>query len=322
VPGNADAACGTGGAACTACASGQACQSAKCVCTATSCAGCCQGDLCKAGSEDTACGKSGAACQACAAPSKCLNASCQVDCSFLTCAGCCDAQKVCHDPANSSNCGLFGNPCSVCAPPASCVTEKGTCNDSTKCSSTSCKTGCCKNSACEGGTLDGACGEKGKVCETCGSPGAPHLYCGVDPFYGTRECLATNTSQWDVMLDSVAVKSGVEYDTWLEGGKDPEIYVKLTVGGVTKQSSAAKESVTPSFNNAYLMTAKASDLGTKIHFEIYDSDTFGDDEIAKCDDAIYPAELKDGILTLTSCGGQPSNANFISITFRLKVKSI
>jgi hypothetical protein len=123
------------------------------------------------------------------------------------------------------------------------------------------------------------------------------------------------------MLDSVEIKSGVDWDDFLEGGDAPEIYVKLTVGTVTKQSPAAAEGYTPTYNNAYLMTAKAADLGTKIHFELYDSDNFGDDEIAKCDDVIYPAELKDGVLTLTACGGQPSNANFKSITFRLKVKS-
>jgi hypothetical protein len=250
-----------------------------------------------------------------------MSQACAVDCSYLNCKGCCDPQKVCHDPPNSSNCGLFGNPCGQCSPPASCVVEKGTCNDSAKCSATSCSSGCCKNGSCEGGTLDGACGEKGKVCETCGGTTAPHLYCGTDPYYQTRECIATNNSTWDLMIDSVEVKSGVDWDDFLEGGDPPELYVKVTVGGQTKQSPTAPEGYKADFNGAYLLSAKASDLGAKLHFEVWDNDTFGDDEVAKCDDAIYPAELKDGTLLLSTCGGDPQNANFISIRFRLKVKA-
>jgi len=327
-PGNTATACGSGGTACQTCGTGLGCSNAKCTCTPTSCStGCCQGDTCKAGSENSACGKNGQACTSCSGATACSAGSCQSGCSYLTCAGCCDASKVCHDPANSSNCGLFGNTCSACSGSNICDPYAGNCNDDSKCDTTTCASGCCKNGSCQTGKVDSACGDGGYTCETCGGASAPHLFCGTDPYWG-RQCIANNNSTWDMMIDHVEVRakdaSGnpVVWDSFLEGDAPPEMYVKVTVAGVSAQSKAAPEGYTADFNAAYLLTAKSSDLQAKIHFEIYDSDIFfGDQKIVACDDVIYPAELKSGLITLSSCSSDPSNLDFIEIRFKFKVKT-
>jgi hypothetical protein len=322
-PGTSTTACGKGGAPCQACGTNLACSNQKCTCTPASCSnGCCQGDTCRSGTESSACGKNGAPCQACQSPMTCLNQVCSSECSFLSCTGCCDTAKVCHIPGNNSNCGLFGNPCQACASGSDCDTSWGNCNNDTACNSASCPKGCCKNGKCEPGTYDAACGDAaGGVCETCGGTTAPHLYCGTDPLYG-MQCIATTSSTWDVLLEMVEVKDGVDWDDFLEGGNPPELLVKFTVAGVSGQAGPAAEGYVGNFNNAYLLTAKTSDLAAKIHYEIYDKDNWsGDELVAKCDDLIYPTELKWGRLWLSQCGGDPNNANFVKIVFRFKIKA-
>jgi hypothetical protein len=66
-PGDTGGACGLGGSACTSCsASGETCQSQKCLCDPSTCKGCCDGNgTCQAGFLATACGGSGSGCVDC-----------------------------------------------------------------------------------------------------------------------------------------------------------------------------------------------------------------------------------------------------------------
>jgi hypothetical protein len=321
-PGNAAAACGSGGTTCSTCGTGLECSTStkSCVCTATSCAsGCCQGNTCRTGTENGACGKSGAACQACQSPQQCMNHVCTNDCSYLTCDGCCDTSKVCHPSLNinDTNCGLFGNPCKACTGNSHCDVDWGNCNDDSKCSYSNCTTGCCKDGTCYGGTQDATCGDAaGGVCETCGGTTAPHLYCSSSD----GQCVATDASKWDLLVDYAEVKAGVEWDTFLEGGASPEIYVKVKLGTQSNQTNPAASGYTATFNNAFMFSATGADFANNaLHYELYDSDTFGDDQISSCDDYVWTSDLKWGWVSFFSCGGNPSDSNFIQVTFRFKV---
>ncbi|MCK5798225.1 MAG: hypothetical protein KAI47_13625, partial [Deltaproteobacteria bacterium] len=314
VPGTASANCGKGGQACSQCGSNLACVLQKCSCTATSCSGCCEGDVCKAGSDVAACGTAGAVCVKCQVPKKCVSGQCLEDCSFLTCPGCCNG-TTCMDPTNVSNCGAYGSQCTQCG--GSDVCEKGTCNDATKCSKTNCPNGCCKDGVCQVGTLNGACGEGGDTCELCGE----HLYCGVDPYWGTQECLANNASTWDVIVSKVVLDANPAkpWDSFLEK-PGPDVFVEITVGGKTGRTSVKNNEFTPVFDE-FVLTASAKDLGTKIRYEIRDDDTFGSDLIGDCTDVIYPSELKNGYIEISGCGGKPTNKDVISVSFKFVVKS-
>lgn len=314
VPGNAPDNCGTGGNACAQCGSNLACVSQKCTCTTTSCPGCCDGDTCKAGSDVNACGAGGAACTQCTGTKKCVAGTCQDDCSFLTCTGCCNG-TTCVSPVNVSNCGAYGKQCQQCG--SGDVCEYGTCNDKSKCSSSNCPTGCCKDGSCQAGTFDNACGAAGRVCELCGE----HLYCGKDPFLGTQECLARDSSTWDVIVVKVKLNDQPtsDWDSFLEK-PEPDVFVEVDVGSKTGKTSQKDNQFTPAFDD-FVLTASAKDLRTKITYRIKDKDFFGADLIGECVDVIYPAELKDGGTTIYGCGGAPNNTDVLSITFKFVVKS-
>lgn len=313
VPGNAADNCGTGGVACSQCGSNLQCVGQKCACTTTSCPGCCDGDTCKAGSDINFCGTAGAACAKCTGTDKCLAGTCQTDCSFLTCKGCCNGTS-CVEPTNVSNCGAYGSACASCGGTDTC--ENGTCNDAAKCNSSNCPTGCCKNGVCQVGTFNDACGENGKVCELCGQ----HLYCGKDPYYFTQECLATNSSTWDVIVSKVTLNSNPTspWDSFIESPL-PDVYVEVTVGTQTGKTSQKDNQFTPTFDD-YVLTASAADLATKISFKVYDKDFIGSDLIGSCTDVIYPSELKDGYILIPGCGGDPANKDVLSIEFKFVVK--
>jgi hypothetical protein len=143
VAGAGEAACGTGGGACSSCvgaSGGTACVSAKCGCTvpgdcpggqacdtsthtcSTSCTGglacnggCCDGTTCRAGTSDYgACGTGGGSCSACAAGQACSGGSCGTTCSTSSACngsgiGCCG--NTCTDTTTTQNCGTCGNAC-------------------------------------------------------------------------------------------------------------------------------------------------------------------------------------------------------------------
>ncbi|MCA9666168.1 MAG: hypothetical protein KC503_11295 [Myxococcales bacterium] len=301
-----DQACGSGGAACTACGSNQICSGGKCTCTAFSCSGCCDGDACRSGSDDSACGSGGSACAKCSGADKCVAGSCKQVCDFSTCSGCCQSgQCNTSGASDKSACGVAGNLCKVCGLGESC--SGGTCNDAVQCSASGCS-GCCKEGQCLSGSNKTGCGSNGNVCSICGA----HQQCVLG------SCEANPTSTWDVSVASVTLDSSVSWDSFLQGDPAPDVYVKLTIGGVTKQTKTINNNYTPMFNE-YLMTVKASDLtsANAVKYEIYDEDVFiGDDKIAECSDRIFQFELEAGKAHIPLCisgAGQ-----FIDITAKVK----
>ena len=83
---NDNAACGTAGAACTACAGARVCDNGQCIdssCKASCASGCCNGSGCQTGSATNACGKGGNACSVCGNGQTCGAGTCSVDGSAL-----------------------------------------------------------------------------------------------------------------------------------------------------------------------------------------------------------------------------------------------
>jgi hypothetical protein len=199
-PGDAAAACGSGGALCAACEAvadsgaaclasgtcgclvatdcptGQACNGGVCndLCTAAGqCnGGCCDGVHCQPGTAPTACGTAGAAC----------SPACSGFCSSGACAPCTAASQ--------------------CPVGSSCNTTTGTC--STTCSfyyyggyggttsTFACNGGCCDwyySHACQPGNTDATCGNGGANCNYC------TLSCTEPACVGGALCGCTDDSQ-------------------------------------------------------------------------------------------------------------------------------
>jgi len=118
-PGTEVDACGTGGAACVACAFGETCIGGACVaeCSPANCWGCCDPvtNACRAGTSPDACGAGGMACASCAAGEVCPAGTCEAPCGPANCAGCCDATtNVCEPGTAAGACGSGGVACATC----------------------------------------------------------------------------------------------------------------------------------------------------------------------------------------------------------------
>lgn len=199
------AACGIGGAACTACnmdfsdscsstgtctcgsnppcAPNQRCVSGQCVCTAQSCAGgCCQGTQCQGGTDPFVCGTGGTSCFACD-PDR----SNTCGASGCGCSGgpSCGAGQRC---AGSCVCDGVSCPDGCCDATGACIKNGGnaqcgtggaacascgadTCLDGrcSSCSNANCPSGCCAGASCfaGGATSFTACGSGGNACRPC-----------------------------------------------------------------------------------------------------------------------------------------------------------
>ena len=120
--------CGTGGATCAPCATGQACSGGKCVCNASSCPnGCCDtSGKCQTSSNPT-CGTGGVACAVCGTGTTCSSGKCV--CNASSCGGGCCNGTSCLAYASESNtlCGSGGATCAPCASGQTCSTANGTC---------------------------------------------------------------------------------------------------------------------------------------------------------------------------------------------------
>jgi hypothetical protein len=121
-----NAACGTGGSICQACASGS-CQNGVCQgCGPTTCPqGCClQGVVCLPPGQqnNAACGTGGSICQACASGS-CQNGSCSATCNASNCLqGCCSGTACTpYASQSASKCGTNAMVCQSCGYGTSCV---------------------------------------------------------------------------------------------------------------------------------------------------------------------------------------------------------
>jgi hypothetical protein len=120
--------CGSGGATCAPCATGQACSGGKCVCNATSCPnGCCDTTgKCQTSANPT-CGTGGVACASCGSGTTCSSGTCV--CNASSCgSGCCNGGS-CLAYASESNalCGGGGATCAPCGSGQTCSTANGTC---------------------------------------------------------------------------------------------------------------------------------------------------------------------------------------------------
>ncbi|MCB9644746.1 MAG: hypothetical protein H6728_16870, partial [Myxococcales bacterium] len=181
-PSNAQ--CGTGGAACSACAQGTTCDAGKCVCNATSCPnGCCDSQgQCQAGNSNASCGKNGVACAACPSGQACDPQSQVCGCGPNTCAtGCCNANGQCTTSVVSA-CGVGGNACLACDTKFANVCDNGACkcgsgaacvagqacvNNQCVCNATSCPNGCCDGNKCVSPRTVALCGAAGAACKAC-----------------------------------------------------------------------------------------------------------------------------------------------------------
>jgi hypothetical protein len=192
LPGDVATACGTGGAACDSCATGQGCRAessggGKCegavACGPTTCAGCCNAaGQCVNGSDTTACGSGGGKCAACSLAQVCVadglpNArTCQEQtaCGPSNCAGCCVGNQ-CVTATTPQACGIKGEACKACGPNLVCG-PGGTCVPaSSGCNSLDCP-GCCVGDVCAFGNQDNACGSGGALCQNCANQ-APARVC-------------------------------------------------------------------------------------------------------------------------------------------------
>jgi hypothetical protein len=126
--------CGTGGASCAACGTGQSCNpSGQCTgesCSSANCpSGCCNGSTCVpyANENNNQCGASGAACAACGTGLSC-NGSGQctgtTGCNSSNCAGGCCNGSTCvpYASENNNTCGTGGAACAACTTGQTCNT--------------------------------------------------------------------------------------------------------------------------------------------------------------------------------------------------------
>ena len=117
-----DNACGTGGQACVACASGERCVDGACAspCSPSTCpSGCCDGNVCRAGSAADACGGGGAVCGRCQATETCDQQVC------TQCSGCI-SNGTCKAGTSYRACGSGGSACSICTDETP-ICSSGTC---------------------------------------------------------------------------------------------------------------------------------------------------------------------------------------------------
>lgn len=134
-PGTANVACGSGGNACTLCASDEVCQNHVCVrafeCTTSCPSGCCSGNQCVAFQSQTnaACGSGGSICLACAAGTVCYGGSCCTPIQQGTACGghACNefASDGCGGTYSCDNCPQ-GTVCGRCVP-GQCSNATGSC---------------------------------------------------------------------------------------------------------------------------------------------------------------------------------------------------
>jgi len=189
--GNVYTACGTGGAACQRCPTGQTCSNFSC--QVFQCPGCTDGTgMCVSGTQSQACGTDGGACVACPGNQTCLNGACvtATTCGPANCNGCCDG-TVCVTATTALKCGAGGNTCLACPGTQQCVS--GTCGtaggagggagggggggatgggsggggSTGNCSPITCG-GCCDaQGVCQPGDQRNACGVLGSSCARC-----------------------------------------------------------------------------------------------------------------------------------------------------------
>lgn len=190
LPGDVASACGSKGARCDSCASGQLCQpirggGGRCDGTSTcgpeNCTGCCDAaGQCVSGNDTTACGKQGQACEPCGFGEVCVPdgqpsaGTCrpQPTCGPATCPGCCVGNQ-CVVSTTPLACGTNGQACKTCGPNQACDAF-GNCVAGSECNPATCA-GCCVGDICAVGTQQNACGSDGMLCQNCANQIPPRV---------------------------------------------------------------------------------------------------------------------------------------------------
>lgn len=132
-----DAACGSDGQACQACASEETCRAGVCTrffddqatCLAT-CRGCCIEGRCAATPTDVYCGPPGGTCRLCAFHEQCVDGACALDpgrCGPHNCGGCCEDGLRCVVAPDATRCGAGGLFCEDCVESGYATCEAGRC---------------------------------------------------------------------------------------------------------------------------------------------------------------------------------------------------
>jgi len=209
-------------------------------------------------------------------------------CSPSTCSGCCQ-NNLCLPGTGTSACGYAGNPCNVCNSGDQC--QGGVCVPATPvCDKQSCPSGCCENGSCKQGNADTACGTGADPCKA----------------YGTDEsCVGqTCTPKGPPMYKVTLVSAKVTGSAWIVCGfaelSDCDLYVILTVGNATAQSSVKVDTQNPVWNE-YLLTALETSLTTNFEVEVRDDDPIGSVGIGSCTPKLTTTELAAGQLKV-DCG--------------------
>ncbi|MBX3221210.1 MAG: hypothetical protein KF795_11875 [Labilithrix sp.] len=190
LPGDAASACGSKGAQCDSCASGQLCRAVsggggRCEgtssCGPQNCGGCCNAaGQCVTGTDTNACGKQGQQCAACGANAACVqdglpNArTCQPvqACGPANCPGCCVGNQ-CVVSTTPLACGTNGQACKTCSASQVCD-PLGNCVSGSECNPATCA-GCCVGDICAVGTQQTACGTAGALCQNCAGQSPPRV---------------------------------------------------------------------------------------------------------------------------------------------------
>ncbi len=175
-PGNAEAACGTGGGACSVCPGTQICSNGACI---DGCQGCRDAaGNCLSGDQLNACGSGGNLCSQCFNDQVCEDGQCKnTTCTASNCNGCC-AGDTCIEQVTEAQCGAGGSACETCQSGATC--QMGQCTGGVvpdagvpgSCGPQSCA-GCCADlfgvPECFAPNETDAffCGQGGEVCQVC-----------------------------------------------------------------------------------------------------------------------------------------------------------
>ena len=289
--GSDEAACGSGGAACAVCGSGELCIDASCVvpsdCEST-CAGCCDGDACLDGTDTSSCGSAGLTCRACGAGETCEDGACVPPCE-ATCAGCCTDAGECLSGDEDAACGAIGNSCMDCG--------DGTC-DAGMCVDASCSEtcdGCCSGDTCLAGDSSSACGGAGGACIDCG----PSFTCGEGA------CMVDGASRWDVLVEQAMVPTRDWADrAWDSLGGLPDVFIRLTAQDGTDElrasSSVVENDESPAWTDEVVLDAvpaRALTTGTRV--EIIDRDTAFSDVMSSCTWTPSDADFVTGVVNVT-----------------------
>ena len=289
--GTATAACGKGGAHCTACSSTQACTSQSCTCGAATCKGCCDGATCRTGTTAAACGSGGYACKKCGATEGCVGGSCKSggSCSAASCLGCCEG-TICKGGTTKDSCGQSGQSCQTCGATETCV--MGICNDPQSCGPSSCPMGCCQASKCLEGTSASSCGKGGGLCTSCTYPKTCQSGgCALDP-----------TSQWGITVVSAELDPSQSWNIW-PFNPAPDAYAVVEVAGKSEHTSTKVATYDPQWGE-YLFSLSAGTLvSTPLLVSIWAKHTlYADALIGQCQLSVSADVLLAGGGSAPGCG--------------------